>query len=186
MVVSPTMLKLTFVFLIAMIATLTAAPPASADVISAAPGSLVVRTIVEVTAAPDAVYDALTARVGEWWSATQTWSGNAQNLSIDARAGGCFCEKLSNGGTVQHMQVVWAERGTLLRMSGAPGPLQENAVIATMSWRLTKIDTGTRLEFTFAASGHTPIGFDKMASPADQAFAVLVNRLARYASAPKP
>ena len=178
--------KPTFVFLIAVLATLANGSAARADVVSAAPGSLVVRTIVEVTAAPDAVYDALTARVGEWWSATQTWSGNAQNLSIDARAGGCFCEKLSSGGTVQHMQIVWAERGTLLRMSGAPGPLQESPVIATMSWRLTKTTAGTRIEFTFAAAGYLPVGFDKIADSADQAFAVLVNRLARHVGPPKP
>ena len=77
-----------FVFLFAAVATLTVGSPAEADVIRAAPGGVVVRTTMEVAAAPDAVYDALTTRVGEWWGAANTWSGNPRNLSIDARAGG--------------------------------------------------------------------------------------------------
>ena len=175
-----------FVFLIALLATLANGSAARADVVSAAPGSLLLRTTVEVSAAPDTVYDALTARVGEWWSNAQTVSGNSRNLSLDARAGGCFCEKLSGGGTVQHMQVVWAEPGTLLRLSGAPGLLQENAVSATTTWRLTKTAAGTRIDFTFAAAGYLPAGFDKIATPADQAFTDLVNRLARHVGPPKP
>lgn len=178
--------KLTVISLVATIATLAGQSAARADVVSAAPGGVVVRTIVEVSAAPDAVYDSLTARVGEWWPATQTWSGNSSNLSIDARAGGCFCEKLSNGGTVQIMQVVWAERGTLLRLSGAPGRLQESAAIATQSWQLHKTATGTRIEMTFSAAGYLPGGFEKIAPAVDEAYVALVNRLARYIGTPKP
>ena len=178
--------KLKFVIVIAVLATLAGESAARADVLSAAPGGLVVRTIVEVSAAPEAVYDALTARVGEWWPADQTWSGNSSNLSIDARAGGCFCEKLSNGGSVQIMQVVWAERGTLLRMSGAPGRLQESAAIATQSWQLTKSAVGTRVEMTFAAAGYLPGGFEKLAPAVDEVYVALVSRLARYIGTPKP
>lgn len=175
-----------FVVLIAVVATLANGPAARADVVTAAPGNMVLRTTVEVSAPPDAVYDALTARVGEWWDNSQTVSGNSRNLSIDARPGGCFCEKLSNGGSVQHMHVVWAQPGVLLRMSGALGPLQEHAVTATATWRLTTVAAGTRIEFTFAAAGYLPAGFDKIATRADQAFSDLVNRLARHVATPKP
>ena len=168
-----------------VLTTLAGASPANADVIRAAPGGVSVRTTVEVAANPEAVYDALTARVGEWWGAASTWSGNPRNLSIDARAGGCFCETLSSGGSVQHMQVVWAERGNLLRLSGAPGRLQELAVIGTLSWQLTKTVAGTRIEMTFSAAGYLPTGFDQAAKAVDEAWASQVRNLERYMAASK-
>lgn len=174
------------IFLLALLVVLAAASSARADVVRAAPGGVVVRTIVEVAASPDAVYDALTKGVGEWWGAANTWSGNPRNLSVDARAGGCFCETLSNGGSVQHMQVVWAERGTLLRLSGAPGRLQEGANIGTLSWAITKITAGTRVEMTFAVSGFVPGGFDQIAKLVDDSWAGQVRSLERYLTAPKP
>jgi len=158
----------------------------AADVVSAAPGGLVVRSAVEVAATPDAVYEALTSGIAAWWPGSQTWSGNSRNLSMDARAGGCFCEKLSNGGSVQTMQVVYAEPGALLRLSGsAPGPLQASAAIATQSWQLTKVGTGTRIELTFSVAGYLAIGFDKIAPATDKAFADLLNHLAKHVGTPK-
>ena len=49
---------------------------------------------------------------------------DAKNLSIDARPGGCFCEKLPNGGGVEHARVVYVAPREVLRLSGALGPLQ--------------------------------------------------------------
>ena len=159
----------------------------AADVISAAPGGLVVRSTVEVAATPEAVYEALTTGITAWWPGSQTWSGNSRNLSMDARAGGCFCEKLSNGGSVQIMQVVYAEPGALLRLSGsAPGPLQASAAVATQSWQLTKAGSGTRIELTFSLAGYLAVGFDRIAPATDKAFTDLLNQLAKHVSARKP
>lgn len=180
------MMRLPCVVLTLMLATFADGTAAAADVISSAPGGLVVRSTVEVAATPEAVYDALTAGVSDWWPGSQTWSGNSRNLSIDARAGGCFCEKLSNGGSVQIMQVVFAERGALLRLSGsAPGPLQASAAIATQSWQLTKVGAGTRIELTFSLAGYLAVGFDKIAPATDKVFADLLNSLAKHVT-PKP
>ncbi|HEY3158548.1 MAG TPA: hypothetical protein VGJ78_06270 [Vicinamibacterales bacterium] len=72
---------------------LTAAP-AEATVVDAAAGGFTVRQTVEVSASAAAAYRTLVDRVGEWWQSDHTFSGSAANLSIDARPGGCFCEKL--------------------------------------------------------------------------------------------
>ena len=61
---------------------------------------------VTVTAPPASVYAAFVSDVGRWWNPEHTYSNDAANLSIDARPGGCFCERLANGGGVQHMSVV--------------------------------------------------------------------------------
>jgi hypothetical protein len=99
---------------------LTAAA-AHADVIESTPSGFTIRTSVEVAATPRAVYNALSAQVSNWWDPEHTWSGNPRNMSIDARAGGCFCEKLMSGGTVAHMTIVLADPGKTLRMTGALG-----------------------------------------------------------------
>ena len=51
-------------------------------------------------------FDALTDDVGRWWNPEHSYSGVAANFSIDARAGGCFCERLKDG-SVAHMTVVF-------------------------------------------------------------------------------
>jgi hypothetical protein len=66
----------------------------------------------------------------------------ARNLSLDRKPGGCFCERLPDGGGVQHMRVVYTSPDKLLRLSGAIGPLQEAALVGSMSWKLQQ--TGGR------------------------------------------
>lgn len=57
-----------------------------------------------------------------WWNSQHTWSGNAQNLSLHLKAGGCFCESWK-GNSVMHAQVVSAQPGSVLKLQGALGPL---------------------------------------------------------------
>ena len=85
-----------------------------------------------IQASPENVYAALTGKVGSWWNPEHTYSHDSRNLSIDARPGGCFCEKLDNGGGVEHMKVVLAWPGRMLRMTGALGPLQGSGLAGSM------------------------------------------------------
>src|SRR5688572_3191875 len=81
-----------------------------------------VRHTTTIGAPPGRVYDALVQQIGSWWSSAHTFSGDARNLSIDARPGGCFCEKLKDGGGLEHMRVIYVAPGEMLRLSGALGP----------------------------------------------------------------
>src|SRR5215471_13512061 len=110
--------------LMAVALLLAGASLASADIVNAATAGFTVKIVESVPAPAARVYQVLTERIGSWWDKDHTWSGNAANLSIDARPGGCFCERLPGGG-VQHMIVIYADRGKLLRMSGGIGPLQD-------------------------------------------------------------
>jgi hypothetical protein len=80
------------------------AGPAAAEVKSVTPNGFEVATAAEIAAPPDRVYAAL-GEVGRWWRPSHTFSRDAANLSIELRAGGCFCERLKDGGSVQHLQV---------------------------------------------------------------------------------
>jgi len=96
--------------LVALIPVLAIAGPAVAEVKSVAPSGFEVASTATIAAPPDRVYSAL-GDIAHWWSPSHTFSRDAANLSIELRAGGCFCERLKGGGSVQHMQVVYAAPG---------------------------------------------------------------------------
>lgn len=159
--------------------------PGSADVLDASPGGFTVRSTTEVRAVPLAVYLAMVDRVGSWWDGDHTWSGRASNLTIDARAGGCFCEKLP-GGSAQHMAVVRADRGKTLRLTGALGPLQEMAVWGSMTWSLTENAGRTRVELTYTVGGYAPGGLEAVAKPVDAVLAAQLQRLKQFIETGRP
>src|ERR1700744_2031091 len=106
---------------------------ASAEVSHVSGNGFEVKQTAHVAAAPDKAFAAL-LRPSRWWSSEHTFSGNAANLTLDARAGGCWCEKLPDGGSVEHMRVVFLSPGKVLRMRGALGPFQSLAVDGVMTW----------------------------------------------------
>lgn len=133
-----------------------------------------------VGAAPDMVYQSLTRDVGRWWSSDHTWSGNARNLSIEATAGGCFCEKLTGGGTVKHLEVIWTERPKMLRMTGGLGPLQAMAVAGTMSVELIPDGAATRIRLTYTVGGYHKEGLEKIGKLVDMVLTQQVERLKHF------
>ncbi|MDZ7669766.1 MAG: SRPBCC domain-containing protein [Gammaproteobacteria bacterium] len=130
-----------------------------------------------VAGTPKRVFVALTDEIARWWDPDHSYSGQADNLFLDARAGGCFCERLGNGGSVEHMRVVFASPGRLLRLTGGLGPLQGMGASGSMDFNLRAAgDAATRLELRYIVSGFSPDGLGDIAGPVD---AVLANQLAR-------
>ena len=118
---------------LAAVVALALAGPASAEVKSVSANGFEVASTATIAAPADRVYAAL-GEVSHWWSPSHTFSRDAGNLSIELRAGGCFCERLKDGGSVQDLQVVYAAPGQGLRLRGALGPLQTEGVDGTLSW----------------------------------------------------
>ena len=160
---------------------LFASPTAAASVIDSSPAGFTVSKTVTVAATPDAVWATLTAPQ-RWWSKDHTWSGDSANLYIDNQ---CFCEKLPGRGNVEHARVIFADKGRLLRMSGAFGPLQAYAVTGVMTFELSANGTkGTTLKMTYTVGGYMPGGFDKMAAPVDSVLGQQVAGLKAAVEAP--
>jgi uncharacterized protein YndB with AHSA1/START domain len=172
--------------ILVVLSCLMLAPVASADVVESTANGFTTKTVTEISAVPRSVYLTLTAQVGNWWDPQHTWSGNARNMAIDPRAGGCFCEKLANGGSVQHMTVILAEPGKTLRMRGALGPLQEQAVVGTITWTLTDTGSRTRLEMTYVVGGYMRGGLEPVAKIVDSVLATQVQRLKQYIESGRP
>src|SRR5688572_1106555 len=92
-----------------------AASPAAATVVNVEAHGFELQQETHIAASPAQVYAALT-RPGQWWNGEHTFSGSAANMTLEAKAGGCWCEKLANGGTMQHMAVTYAAPGEVLMM----------------------------------------------------------------------
>ena len=157
--------------------------PAGAAVVSSAENGCVVTETVHIAAAPSQVYE-LILQPAKWWNPQHTFSHDAANLSLEARAGGCFCEKASDGSSVQHLVVVRVAPGKLLTLRGALGPFQAQAVDGALTWSLQPASNGqTDLTLTYVLGGYLslPGGFARWAKAADDMLAEQVGRLQKVA-----
>jgi len=123
----------------------------------------VVREEVNIAAPLARVYDVLVDSIGSWWDSEHTFSRDAGNLSIDARPGGCFCERLPNGGGVEHMRVVNVAPRHTLRMIGALGPLQGSGLAGSLTLQFSGVEGGTNLQLTYSVGGFMEGGFSQIA-----------------------
>jgi uncharacterized protein YndB with AHSA1/START domain len=150
--------------------------PSHAAVNDAAAGGFSVTEAVHIAAAPDKVYAALIAP-GTWWSSRHTFSHDAANLTLDARAGGCWCEKLPGGGSVEHLTVVFADPGKVLVLRGALGPMQGLGVEGALTIKLAAAGDGTDLTLTYNVGGYLKDGLTSWAAPVDGVLGEQVGRL---------
>jgi len=165
--------------LMPLFAVLATAAPAAAEVKSATPNGFEVATTVTIAGPADLVYGAL-GEVGRWWSSSHTFSRDAANLSIELRAGGCFCERLKDGGSVQHLQVVYAAPGAGLRLRGALGPLQMEGVDGTLSWALKPGEGGTDVTQSYVVGGYIRSGMEQWAPRVDRVLDEQLQRLKSF------
>lgn len=166
----------------------------SAEVLDAAAGGFTSRNVAEISATPERVWEALTDELPNWWHPDHTFSADAGNLSLEARAQGCLCERLAEGGSVRHMEIVFVQPGERLVMEGGLGPLQQAGASGALSWVLTADEatdetTGqpiTHLQLTYRVAGYLPDGLADWAAPVDGVLADQLQRLERYIETGKP
>ena len=151
---------------------LACASPAAAEVVQSSDTGFTVSQKLTVAAPPAKVWAAL-IQPKLWWEGTHTYSGDADNLSLDLRPGGCWCEKIATGG-VEHMRVVNVAAPALLRMTGALGPLQAMPVTAVMTVTLKAAGTGTEMTLSYAVGG---AGLAPLAPAVDDVLALQWARL---------
>jgi uncharacterized protein YndB with AHSA1/START domain len=128
----------------------------------------------EIKATPAQAWAAV-VQLPRWWSGAHTYSGNASQLSLDAQAGGCMCERWRDATgashSVQHAQVLMAQAGRVLRLNGAFGPLQDMAVVGVLTIAIspgTGVDADKNfLRMTYRVAGGEDAGLDKLAAPVD-------------------
>lgn len=127
----------------------------------------------------DRAWNALVADVGRWWPKDHTWWGDAGRLSIEPRAGGCFCER-DGARQAWHMTVTFVDPGNTLRMTGGLGPLQGMGLDGALEWRFAKVEGGTRITLWYRAGGYTPDDLGKFAAVVDKVQGLQLGGLADY------
>ena len=150
------------------------------EVVDSSKSGFTVRNTFQVSAPAEKVFEKLVDDVGKWWDPAHTWSGESKNLSIEARAGGCFCEKLEDGGSVEHLTVVYVDKGKTLRMRGALGPLQEMGVTGAATFSFVESSAGTEIVLEYRVTGYSPEGLDTLAPVVDEVLRLQLGRLGAY------
>jgi uncharacterized protein YndB with AHSA1/START domain len=158
---------------------------ARAAVIETTTNGFYIEQTTHINASPDRVYAALT-EPAKWWDPAHTFSGSAASLTLDPRAGGCFCENLPNGGSVQHLIVVEADPGNTLRLRGPLGPFQGQGVDGALTFTLKAVTGGTNLTLDNVVGGYLKGGFAKWPALADTMLAEQLIRLKRYIETGSP
>jgi uncharacterized protein YndB with AHSA1/START domain len=139
-----------------------AAAPAAGEVTKTHPMGFIVRHEVVVEADAKQTWLAL-INPDRWWRGEHTWTGDAANLTLTPRGGGCFCERIPEvdeparftlEGSVEHMRVLHAFPERALRMRGGLGPLQSEPADGVLTITLSQVDGGTRVVWEYNVAGY--------------------------------
>lgn len=166
-------------------AALSAAPMAQAEVTNSTDNGFTVQHQELVAGNSEAVWKAIIAP-SRYWNPDHSWTGKAENLYLVPQAGGCFCELIrtvaadnikSSDGSVQHMRVIYAHNNKMLRLSGALGPLQSEAVTGTLTMELLPKATNTAVRFTYKVGGYMEFPVEQIAPAVDAVIGEQLKRL---------
>jgi hypothetical protein len=138
--------------------------PAYAEVKATSDSGFNVVHIDTVATTPEEIWKRLLLPKN-WWNKAHSWSGSSEGFYIDPQANGCFCElfqekaadgKVKTVGSVEHMRVLFVRPGKVLRMQGALGPLQSEAIIGTLTVAMEPLkDAGsTQVSFSYVVGGY--------------------------------
>jgi len=168
---------------------------ANAEVTNTADNGFTVQHQAVIAGDNEAVWKAMIAP-SRYWNPDHSWSGNAENFYLVPQAGGCFCELIrttsddnikSSEGSVQHMRVIYARNNKMLRLSGALGPLQGEAVTGTLTMLLQPQGNSTVVRFTYKVGGYMEFPVDQIAPAVDGVIGEQLARLAGlFGEADKP
>ena len=162
------------------------ATPATASVVGAGEHGFEIQNSVNLVIPHQQAFAAF-GQVGQWWNKDHTYSGDAKRMSLQMRAGGCFCEPLDDGGGIEHMRVTFIQPGERIVLTGSLGPLLYEATSGVMDGKFERIAGGSRVTMNYRAAGFAKGGAAAMAPLVDQVLAEQMKRFRVYAAAaPKP
>ena len=120
-------------------------------------GAFQVNHSLTLPGSPEEIFDLVTGDISGWWD--HSMSEKPLKLYIEARAGGGFYEIFDEAGNgVKHAEVIYAQRGKILRFDGPLG-LSGNAVNLVTSYQFERAgEDSVSLNVTVNASGQMEEG----------------------------
>jgi len=151
---------------------------AHADVVTSSADHFTLKLEAETELDPPVVWDRL-IEPSEWWLSDHTYSGSAENLTLDAQAGGLWLEHWEDG-SVWHGTVLQSHPNKSLILSAPFGPLQGLAVTSIWTISLTPLEGGgTKIVFDHVTNGSSASALDELAPAVDFVKAEALKSLAR-------
>jgi uncharacterized protein YndB with AHSA1/START domain len=150
---------------IAVVLTLTltfalATGTALAEVGEVTRGGFSVTHEVVVPVDPETAYDAFTGDVSAWWD--HSFSEKPSKLYIEAKPGGGFYEIFDESGDgAKHAEVITAQRGKLLRLTGPLG-LAGHAINFAHTFTFEPVEGGTKITLVLNAVGQVNDGWPEV------------------------
>lgn len=154
--------------------------PLQAKIISSTAEHYVLQHQAESSLPPQALWQRL-VQPSQWWHPDHTYSGDAQNLTLELHAGGLWREDWE-GNSVLHGSVLNVVNGTLLRLDAPFGPLQELAVKTVWTISIKPVEKeapekGSIVTFDEIANGSAISGLDELAKAVDYVKGEAIKRL---------
>ena len=158
-----------------ILAALIAWAPARAEVVESSDSHYVLRHEATSPLTPDALWQRLVVP-SDWWHPDHTYSGDANNLSLDVRAGGLWLEKW-DAGSVIHGSVLYLEDGKTIRLYAPFGPLQGLGVYTVWTITISPEGSGSKVVFDEVSSGPPSADLDELAKAVDYVKSEGISRL---------
>src|SRR5688572_11430305 len=90
------------------------AAPCQAGISNLTPNTFISSHVVSVRgSSPERTYRRF-MQIRRWWNPEHTYTGKLSKLTLDREAGGCLCEDLPKGGSIEHMRVSLVQPGERL------------------------------------------------------------------------
>ncbi len=167
------MIKKTDVAVLAL--AVLAANDATAEITEASATHFVLRHEAHSALAADVLWRRL-LKPADWWHPDHTYSGNAANLTLEARAGGLWREDWE-GGSVEHGRVVFIKPGEQLRLNAPFGPLLEIGAYTIWTISIRPDGDGSKVVFDEVANAPPSANMEEMAKAVDFVKGEAIRRL---------
>ena len=156
-----------------------AAGPIPAAVLDSSAAGFTVENSIVVPVDAKTAWRGLVDNVDRWWPKDHSWFGAQGKFTIDARAGGCFCERAGVRQAL-HMTVSHVDPHKVLRMLGGLGPLQGMGLHGALDWTFAPAEGGTRVTLRYVVGGYATADLAKLAPVVDKVQALQLGGLEAF------
>ncbi|MBW0144501.1 ATPase [Sphingomicrobium clamense] len=137
---------------VAALATAAIAAPAGSEVVSSSANAFHVRHSEPLVATQEDAWNLL-RQPALWWNGEHSYSLDAANFYLELKPGGCFCERMPDGGFVEHMRVLSFTPGEELVLEGMLGPLRTIPATGVLVFKLESQGGNSRITSDFKVVG---------------------------------